>query len=255
MIRVCLAGVTGWVGRPLAAAIQDSGDLELVVAVARGAAGTRLGSVPIVGSVEESLATPFDVLVDFTSAMAVKANLTAAIAGGRHVVVGSSGLADQDYDELDRLARGRQVGVLAVGNFAISAALLQRFAVEAARYLTSWELIDVAGAGKIDAPSGTARELAWKLASVGRPTLEIPLERTVGPPESRGATINHSQVHSVRLPGYTIGIEARFGGADERLTIVYDAGPGAEPYIRGTLLAIRRVSGFQGVTRGLDGIL
>ena len=50
-------------------------------------------------------------------------------------------------------------------------------------------------------------------------------------------------------------LEVRFGEQDERLTIQYDAGPGAAPYIAGTLLAVRRVQQFTGVVRGLDRIL
>jgi len=255
MIRVCLAGVTGWVGKPLAAAIEESGDLELVAALARRAHGERVGNVVISGSIEEALATPSDVFVDYTSAAAVRTNVLAAIDARRHVVVGSSGLTDNDFLEIDSAARASEVGVVAVGNFSISAALLQRFAMEAAKYLPSWEIIDYAHAGKIDAPSGMARELAWKLAQVGSPETAVPLEKTVGMRKSRGAIVNSSHVHSIRLPAYTIGLEVLFGREDERLRIHYDGGPGAKPYISGTLLAIRRVMALRGAVRGLDGIL
>jgi 4-hydroxy-tetrahydrodipicolinate reductase len=255
MIRVCLAGVTGWVGQPLAAAIGAAEDLELVAAVARRARGQMAGRTPIAGSVEEALAVPSDVFVDYTSAAAVREHVLAAVKAGRHAVVGSSGLDDGDFLELDEIARSRGVGVVAVGNFAITAALLQRFAVEAARHLPSWEIIDTAHAGKIDAPSGTARELAWRLSAVRPPETEVPVERTVGSVAARGAAIDNSRVHSLRLPGYTIGIEIRFGLQDERLTLSYDGGPGAAPYVAGTLLAIRRVREFTGVVRGLDRLL
>src|SRR5207248_9041259 len=88
MIRVCLAGATGWVGRPLAAAIEESSDLDLVAAVSRRASGNALMHT----SVEEALGTPSDVFVDYTSAAAVKSNVLLAIKAGRHVVIGSSGL-------------------------------------------------------------------------------------------------------------------------------------------------------------------
>jgi len=179
----------------------------------------------------------------------------AAIAARRHVVIGSSGLTQKDFEDIDSLARTIGVGVVAVGNFAITAALLQRFAVEAAKYLGTWEIIDTAHAGKIDAPSGMARELAWRLSQVGKPHAEVPVENTIGQVEARGADVHASRIHSVRLPGYTIGLEIRFGQEDERLTLQYDAGPGATPYIAGTLLAIRRVSQFTGLVRGLDRIL
>jgi 4-hydroxy-tetrahydrodipicolinate reductase len=254
-VRVCVAGATGWVGKPLVEAIAKSDDLELVAAVARNSAGQRLGNVRISGSVEEAQRTPFDVFVDYTSATAVKANVLQAIAAGRHVVIGSSGLSDDDFAEIDRAAREKRAGVVAVGNFAVSAGLLVRFAKEAAQHMPSWEIIDYAHDSKVDAPSGTARELAWQLSTVGKPRTQVPLEQTVGPRETRGATVSGSQVHSIRLPGYTIGLEVLFGRGDERLSIRYEGGPGPEPYIGGTLAAIRKVSQFTGVVRGLDEIL
>jgi 4-hydroxy-tetrahydrodipicolinate reductase len=232
VIRVCIAGITGWVGAPLAKAVRESGDLELVAGVAR-AAGEANG-VPVFPSVDEALKVPFDVMVDYTSAVAVAANVRRAVQGGRHVVVGSSGMTDAEYEDLDALARERGTGVLAGGNFSLSAALLQRFAVEAAKYFPDVEVVDLANQGKLDAPSGTARELSWRLGRV-----------TGSPPP----------VHSVRLPGYTIGVEVRFGAPSERLTLQYDGGPGAEPYIGGTLLAVRRVASVRGVVRGFDTLL
>ena len=198
---------------------------------------------------------PFDVLVDYTSASAVRGNVLAAVSAKRHVVVGSSGLTDDDFAQVDSAAQAASVGVVAVGNFAISAALMQRFAVEAAQHLSSWEIIDYAYAGKMDAPSGMARELAFRLSQVRTPEVAVPSEKTVGLPESRGGLLMGSPIHSIRLPGYTIGLEVIFGRADERLSIHYDAGPGAGPYIEGTLLAIRRVTEFRGLIRGLDRIL
>src|SRR5260221_6039112 len=138
-VRVCLAGITGWVGAPLAAAIPASSDPPLVAAGARRAAGTTVANVKVSASLADALATPSDVFVDYTSAEAVKANVLAAIEAGRHVVVGSSGLSDADFDELDRAARARNVGVVAVCNFAIPAGLLQRFAAEAAPHFPTWE--------------------------------------------------------------------------------------------------------------------
>ena len=255
MKRIIVAGVTGWVGKPLAEAIGNASDLELVGAVARGARGEKVGGVTIVGSVAEALAIPADVLVDYTSAAAVKSHVLAAIAARVHVVIGSSGLTQEDFHQIDKAARAAGVGVIAVGNFAISAALLQRFAVEAAKHFPTWEIIDSAYAGKMDAPSGTARELAWRMSEVRTPSLEVPIDETVGQKDARGADTNGSRVHSLRLPGYTIGVEVRFGLADERLTLHYDGGPGATPYIGGTLLAIRRVHELTGLVRGLDRLL
>lgn len=262
-LRVCLAGVTGWIGKPLSIAIAEAADLSLVAAVSRSASGKRAAGVvgdnrldvTISGSVDDALRIPSDVFVDYTNANVVKDNVLAAIRAHRYIVIGSSGLTDADFAEIDEAAQESAVGVIAVGNFAISAALLSRFAREAARHMPSWEIIDYAHDGKVDAPSGTARELAWNLSQVGNPTSAVPLEKVTGVRESRGATVSGSQIHSIRLPGHTIGLDVIFGREDERLTIRYEGGTGAAPYIAGTLAAIRRVRDFRGVVRGLDAIL
>jgi 4-hydroxy-tetrahydrodipicolinate reductase len=135
-------------------------------------------------TVSEALETSeVDVLVDYTSASAVKDNVWTAVRAGVHVVVGSSGLTSSDYDELDRLARDCGVGVIAAGNFSIMAAALRQAAAMVAQHLGHWEIIDYASAGKPDVPSGTSRELAETLGHVRRPASAAPLpelQRTGG---------------------------------------------------------------------------
>jgi 4-hydroxy-tetrahydrodipicolinate reductase len=255
MIKVCVAGATGWVGQTLVPAIEAASDLELVGAISRSGAGQKLGRVVVRESVEEALAVPTDVLIDYTTPAAAKRNTLAAIDRRVHVVIGTSGLTDEDYAAIDAAARSRQVGVLAAGNFAISSVLLQHFALIAARYLPSWEILDYAKAEKTDAPSGTARELAYRLATVRAPAVGVPIADTQGAPEARGTTLNGTQIHSIRLPGYVIGVEVLFGKPDETLSLRFAAGSGAEPYVDGTLLAVRKVGGLVGLRRGLDQIL
>ena len=133
--------------------------------------------------------------------------------------------------------------------------LLQKFAEAAAKLIPNWEIIDYAHDDKVDAPSGTARELAARLSKVRRPELTVPLDRTVGLREARGATLSASQIHSIRLPGYVISAEIIFGMPDQKLTIRHDSGSGARPYVDGALLAIRKVSALVDVHRGLDSVL
>jgi 4-hydroxy-tetrahydrodipicolinate reductase len=262
VISVCIAGATGWTGRALVPAVLAADDLRLVSAVARSAAGDDLGEalggrtlgVPVRASVAEAL-DGVDVLVDYTSATAVKANVLAAVEAAVGVVVGSSGLTAEDFAEIDAAARKRSVGVVASGNFSVTAAMCQAAALLSARHLSRWEVIDYASAEKPDVPSGTARELAERLGEVRRPDVGVPIEELHGPQEARGATVGGAQVHSVRLPSFVVSTEVVFGAADERLTIRHDAGGTPEPYVQGTLLAVRRVPGLVGVVRGLDTLL
>src|SRR5919201_1254677 len=146
-LRVCVAGVTGWTGGAVAEAVEAADDLELVAGVSRSDPASY-------STVEEALdAVPADVLVDYTNAVAVKRHVLAALDRHVAVVVGSSGLSAADYEEIDERARQLQGGVIAAGNFLLTAALVLRFATEAARHLASWEVIDYARLGKPDAPS------------------------------------------------------------------------------------------------------
>ena len=188
--------------------------------------------VKISARVEEALEAPTDVLVDFTRPHVVKHHALEAINRGVHVVIGTSGLTDGDYREIDSAALSARVGILAAGNFAITAVLLQRLATIAARYVPHWEIIDYAHADKVDAPSGTTRELAYRLAKVGSPQTVHPVDLTQGLKEARGASVSGTQVHSLRLPGFVISAEVIFGMLDERLSIRHDAGSGAIPLCR-----------------------
>jgi 4-hydroxy-tetrahydrodipicolinate reductase len=262
-IKVVLAGATGWAGSALAAGIDAEADLELVGALARSQAGRPLGDVlgiegadlTVSGTVEETLATGPDVFVEYTHPTVARANVLAALNAGASVVVGTSGLTDEDYSVIDDAARAAGLGVLACGNFSITAVLMMKFSEMAAHWIKHWEVIDYASAGKVDAPSGTGRELANRLANVGRPDLAVAVADTQGEREARGADFGGTQVHSIRLPSFVISIESIFGQPDERLTIRHDSGSSATPYVGGALLAIRKVGGLVGVHRGLDTVM
>lgn len=262
-IRICLAGATGHVGRELVKAILGADDLVLISAVGKSSAGRKLSEITgekradlvVHSSVAVALAAaPADVLIDYTKPDAVKADVHAALERGCHAVIGTSGLADADYREIDAWAKQRGVGAFAAGNFSITAALMQHFSVEAAARLPHWEILDYASDAKPDAPSGTARELAYQLAQMAEPRWAVPVAATQGLKESRGATLNGSQMHSIRLPGFYSGIQAIFGGAGERIELRHESTSYA-PYVAGTLLAARKVQSFKGLKRGMGTLL
>jgi 4-hydroxy-tetrahydrodipicolinate reductase len=253
-LRICVAGATGWTGGAIAEAVAAADDLELASGVSRSAAGSELHGARVVGTAAEAL-DGVDVMIDFTSHEVVKANALAAIDRGVAVVIGTSGLTADELAEIDAAARARGVGAIAAGNFSLTAAMAQAAALLAARHLPSWEVIDYASAGKADAPSGTARELAERLGQVRPPRVERSVADTAGAPEARGASIGGTQVHSLRLPSFVVSTEVVFGLPDERLSIRHDAGGSPAPYVAGTLLAARAAPGRVGLVRGLDTLL
>ena len=263
-IRVCLAGATGWAGSAVARVIAKLDDITLVSAASRTYAGKILGDVlaepsltcSVYATVEQAFAAqPCDVFFEFTKPDVAKSNVLSALQHGANVVIGTSGLTDENYDEIAVAANKAQRGVLAVGNFALTVVLLQKFSEIAAKFIPQWEIIDYASDAKKDSPSGTVRELANRLSKIRESELTVPLEETQGVKETRGARMSGSQVHSLRLLSYTISAEVIFGMPEQRLTIRHDSGTSAQPYVDGALLAIRKVGTFTGLRRGLDSVL
>jgi 4-hydroxy-tetrahydrodipicolinate reductase len=263
MIRICIAGATGWTGSALVAALGKSDRFALSAAVARRAAGTDIGlalgeqpmGVIISPTIAEALKAPTDVFIDYSHPTAVKEHVLTALRHGVPAVIGTSGLTSQDFQEIEEAAKARQLGVIAAGNFSITAALAKHCALIAAKYLPHREILDYAQADKPDVPSGTARELAESLAQIRPNEILKPVQDLLGPKEARGVCVEGTQIHSLRLPGFTLAFETVFGLPDERLTIRHDAGTSATPYVAGTLLAAESVRNLKGLVRGLDSLL
>lgn len=263
-LRICIGGATGWTGKALVAGVVEAPDLALAGAVARKAAGADAGTVAgleplglaVAGDVAAALkAEPTDVYIDYTHPSAVKANVLTALALGVPAVVGTSGLGAEDYAEIANAAERQGLGVVASGNFSITASLLTRFSLLAAQHVADYEIIDYAKASKPDVPSGTARELAERMGAIQKSVPGHPIDEIIGPKETRGADVGGGRVHAVRLPSYVLAVETIFGKEGERLTIRHDAGTSAGPYVAGTLLAARRVVALKGLVRGLDNLL
>ncbi len=263
-MKICVAGVTGWTGSEVARGVMASSDLQLTSAMARSAKGRDVGDalgmgqpsgVIICDNIRDALSSQVDVFIDYTQTQSVKEHAIFAISQGVNVVIGTSGLAAADYDEIALRAEEKGVGVIGGGNFSLTATMMQHLALIAAQHIPQFEVLEHAWAEKEDVPSGTARELAEKLGDVQKPQQARPINSLHGPRETRGATINGVQVHCVRMPGFTLRCEAVFGMKGENLTIRHEAGQSAEPYVAGTLLAARKVAKITGLVRGLDELL
>jgi len=170
------------------------------------------------------------------------------------VVIGTTGLSDADFEQIDADARAAGVGC-ATGNFAITAALLQHFARFAAQHVPHWEVVEYNKATKPDVPSGTARELAELLGRVREPEHALADDQLIGPVEARGAEFGGARVHSLRLPGYASAVEVHFGLPGERLVMRHDGDTDGAIFVRGSLLAAQRIQSTVGLVRGLDTLL
>lgn len=261
-MKVCIAGATGGVGRCLVKAVLKSDEFQLSGAVSRRGAGRDIGELLGGGpcgivasrSLEEALASTADVLIDYTHPDVRMAHALYAIERSVPMVIGTTGFSAAEFHELDRKARAAGIG-MATGNFSITAALLQHFALIAARHIPHWTVTDYCKPEKPDVPSGTARELAELMAEVRKPKYALAESEHIGFEKALGANIDGARVHSIRLPGYTAGVDVRFGLNGERLTMQHEIGDRNEVFVDGSLLAAREVRSRIGLIRGLDKLL
>jgi 4-hydroxy-tetrahydrodipicolinate reductase len=237
-----VVGARGRVGEHVVAGVEEASDLVLA------------GAVDVGENLKEQIAEQRpEVAVDFTVPDAVSHNVSTLLRAGVNVIVGTTGITREELDAIDAIAREHQVGCLVAPNFALGAVLMMRFAEEAARHYEWVEVIERHHEHKLDAPSGTARTTAERIAAVRKQVPEGAPE-TESAPGARGGRVNDVPVHSVRLPGSVAHQEVWFGGAGETLVIRHDT-ISRDVFVPGVLLGVRRIKGHVGLIHGLDEIL
>jgi 4-hydroxy-tetrahydrodipicolinate reductase len=119
--------------------------------------------------------------IDFTTADAVVANATAALAAGARYVVGTTGWSARE-PELRALVDRHQGGLVHGANFSLGVGLFYEIVRHAAGLMSAFPdydpyVLEKHHRLKRDAPSGTARELAEILSAAGgartRPTSQF----------------------------------------------------------------------------------
>jgi 4-hydroxy-tetrahydrodipicolinate reductase len=254
LIRVGVIGATGRVGAEVCRAVHADADLELVAGISRSktgekaseALGLKGSDVVLAENLDSFIESGVEVAVDFTNAEFAPEHVEWAIDHGVHIVVGTTGF------EVDDAWREASVGVLVATNFAIGAALMQRFAAEAAGYLPAVEIIELHHDGKADAPSGTAAATADAVAAARPEVWSGPSAESV--PGVRGGERAGIRIHSIRLPGLMAHQEVVFGGQGQTLTIRHDS-TDRTSFVPGVLMGIRWVPAHHGLTVGLNAIL
>lgn len=261
--RVIVAGALGRMGRETVKAILQDEELLLVAAVDTKARGETVSDItgikgPLM-NIENDLELAIDeakpqVLVDFTNPQAVFNNVRCALVKGVTCVVGTTGLNDMELNQLDKLAKEKEVGVAVVPNFAIGAVLMMKFAQEAAQYFPDVEIIELHHDKKMDAPSGTAiktAELINKTRSQRPPRNIREMEKITG---CRGGDLGQIRIHSVRLPGFVAHQEVIFGGIGQSLTIRHDSYDRIG-FMPGVTMVIKRMLNKKGLIYGMEKLL
>ena len=262
-IKVLVTGAAGKMGRAMSSGIITADDMSVVGAVDMQCIGYDLGDlcavgpigVPVVDDLSAAIKScGADVMLDFSGPTAVMKNVRTALSAGLPCVVGSTGLTDNDLEELAGLAAANHAAVFVAPNFALSAVLMMRFAAEAVKYFPSYEIIELHHEHKLDAPSGTALATARMMSEHREVMTQGELDSFEVLPGARGGDYQGARIHSVRLPGFVASQEVIFGGVGQTLTIRQDS-PGRDCFWPGVELALRKISSLHGLVVGLDKLM
>lgn len=179
MTRLAVIGVTGRMGRAIVRAASESNGVNVVAGIASPAskelgrdvgelAGIAAAGVRVTADVAAALAGA-DVVIDFSNAGATAANIAAARAARKPIVIGTTGFSSEIGAQIDVAAT--EIPVLVAPNTSVGVTLLIELVREAAKALPAAgfdiEIHEAHHRHKRDAPSGTALALG-RAAADGR---------------------------------------------------------------------------------------
>ncbi len=249
MIKVAVCGALGKMGREVVNAVEAAEDMELVAKIDI-AADNMYRTIEEAARVED-----IDILIDFTQPKSIYENALYCLNNGIKIVIGTTGLTDEQIENLRQLSVEKDTGCFIAPNFSTGAVLMMMFARQAAKYFDNAEIIEFHHNQKKDAPSGTSIKTAQMMAEV-KPDFALNNSDEVETVEGArgGNAYSNIHIHSVRMPGYTASQEVILGSSGQVLTIRHDS-MDRKCYMPGILLAVRHTAHANNFIYGLDNIM
>ena len=176
MTRIAITGAAGRMGRILIEAVDAAEGAQVgaaivlpndpMVGVDAGAIA-GLGKNLSVAAVTDVAAAvdSFDVLIDFTAPEATMANVEICRKAGKKIVIGTTGLNDEQKASLE--AAAKDMGIVFAPNYSVGVNLclnLLRMAASVMGEDSDIEVIEMHHKHKVDAPSGTALRMGEVVA-------------------------------------------------------------------------------------------
>lgn len=168
-VRIVLSGATGRMGQTLSRMIRGDAGLELAGGIGKMPEPACEIGCPVVETPETAGAwiRDADVLIDFSAPELLRriVEMHGDTLAGKALVVGTTGLGDEEIRMLERTAE--RTAVLRAANFSVGVNLLVALAERAAAVLGDdydVEIVEAHHRRKVDAPSGTALALGEAVA-------------------------------------------------------------------------------------------
>jgi len=249
MISVAVHGAAGRMGQRIIALCLEDDQLRLAGAVERKGhpllgqdAGSVAGADSVGVAIEDRVSSKVDVVIDFTIPAASRVALKGCVDMGIAMVLGTTGLTDQDNQAIDEAAQ--TIAVLQAPNMSLGVNLLFALAAQVAGRLGDDYDIEITEAHhryKKDAPSGTAWGLAQAICQAtgknvandvihGRHGQEVPRQR------------GQIGMHSLRMGDVVGEHSAKFAGLGERLELTHIA-TDRDVFVRGAIKAAKWLAG------------
>lgn len=248
MIKVAVCGAYGKMGREVCEAVNANPLMKLSAKIDIHGDAYR--------TIEEArLNSEIDVLVDFTQPKSIYDNAKYCLRHGIKIVIGTTGLKDEEIEFLKKLSTENLTGCLIAPNFSTGAVLMMKFSQMAAKYFDNAEIIELHHNQKKDAPSGTAIKTALMMSEAKETFKKGNCDETETIQGARGGTsYSDIQIHSVRMPGYIASQEVIFGSSGQIFKIRHDS-MDRKCYMDGVLMAVKHVYDKNDFVYGLENIM
>lgn len=249
MINVAVCGSNGKMGKEVVRAVNEDSELNLVAQI--DIVDGEYSSIENASKVQK-----IDVLVDFTQPKSIYENAQYCLNNEINIVIGTTGLSDEQIANLKSLSEKNKVSCLIAPNFSTGAVLMMMFAKQAAKYFDNAEIIELHHNQKKDAPSGTAVKTALMMSEASEKSFvtgNCPETETIKGARG-GISYSDIHIHSVRMPGYIASQEVLFGSSGQTFKIRHDS-MNRECYMPGVLMAVKHVVKQPEFIYGLENIM
>ena len=248
MLNIAVCGANGKMGQEVVKAVNNSEDMKLVAQI-----DIFNGQFKTIE--EAKKATNIDILIDFTQPDSIYQNALYCLNNNIKIVIGTTGLSDDQIAELRKISEEKKVSCLIAPNFSTGAVLLMKFAQMASKYFNNAEIIELHHNQKKDAPSGTAVKTALMMSEANDDFTKgnCPEKETIEGSRG-GVSYNNIHIHSIRMPGYIASQEVLFGANGQVMSLRHDS-MNRECYMDGVLLATRYVAEHNEFVYGLENIM
>lgn len=240
MTKIILSGCSGHMGQVLTDLINEDPDAETVAGID---INTNVSRPYPIFSCPEDISVQADVMIDFSNFRAVDGILDYCTKVHLPLVLCTTGLSEEQIAKVNECSK--KVAILRSANMSLGINLLMKLVKEAAALLApagyDMEIVEKHHRRKLDAPSGTALQLADSMNAALNNTYHYTFDRSTRHEARDPKEIGISAVRGGSIVGEH---DIIFAGQDEVITFSHTAYSRAI-FAKGAIAAAKYLAGRQ----------